>query len=139
MGQQMVQTIGFRKAERALALGTLFPPVQALAEGVIDEVVTEQLSDTHEVLQALLPDVIQNQASNAVMQRAFQEATRYAKIPSQARVASKLVTRSESLKAMEKTREADTQHFCGFITQEVVQKNLMIYVEGLKQKSKGKK
>ena len=139
MGQQMVQTIGFRKAERALALGTLFPPEQALAEGVIDEVVTEQLSDTHEVLQTLLPSIIQNQASNAVMQRAFEEATRYAKIPPQARVASKLVTRLDSLKEMDKTREADTQHFCGFITQEVVQKNLLRYVEGLKQKSKGKK
>ena len=140
MGQLMVRTIGFRPAERALALGTLYPPAEALAAGVVDEVIPEQSSDaSNEALLALLPEMIQSQASNPVMQKAFEEAARYAKIPPQARVASKLVTRSESLKDMETTREADTQHFCGFITHEVVQKNLKLYVESLKQKNKAKK
>lgn len=139
MGQLMVRTIGFRPAERALALGTLYPPADALAAGVIDDVVAEQSPDVpNEALQALLPEVIQSQASNPVIQKAFEEAARYAKIPPQARVASKLVTRSESLKEMEMTREADMRHFCGFITHEVVQKNLMMYVESLKQKSRAK-
>lgn len=139
MGQLLVRTIGFRPAERALALGTLYPPTEALAEGLVDCVVKEQYCETDTALKALLPSVIQSQSSNAVMQSSYREASRYAKIPSQARVASKLVTRLESLKEMEATRDADLDHFCGFITQEVVQKNLVRYVEGLKQKSKSKK
>lgn len=36
-----VNTIGHRAAERALQLGTLFPPAEALKVGVVDEVVPE--------------------------------------------------------------------------------------------------
>ncbi|KAL7512638.1 hypothetical protein ACHAXN_012698 [Cyclotella atomus] len=140
MGQLMVRTIGFRPAERALALGTLFPPSEALNAGVVDDVITEQSSsESNEVLKALLPEALQSQTSNPVMIKAYEEAACYAKIPPQARVASKLVTRSESLKEMQMTREDDTQHFCGFITHEVVQKNLMKYVEKMKQRGKAKK
>jgi 3,2-trans-enoyl-CoA isomerase len=140
MGQLMVRTIGFRPAERALALGTLFPPSEALEAGVVDDVITEESSsESHEVLQALLPEALQSQTSNPVMIKAYEEAACYAKIPPQARVASKLVTRSESLKEMQMTREGDTQHFCGFITHEMVQKNLLVYVEKMKQRGKTKK
>ena len=135
----MVRTIGYRPAERALALGTLYPPAEALAEGLVDDVIIEQSSTPCDALETLLPNIIQSQASNPVMQKAFVEAARYAKIPPQARVASKELCRRSFLRDMEKTREADTQHFCGFITHEVVQKNLMRYVEGLKEKSKAKK
>lgn len=36
-----MNTIGHRAAERALQLGTLFPPAEALKVGVVDEVVPE--------------------------------------------------------------------------------------------------
>jgi 3,2-trans-enoyl-CoA isomerase len=36
-----VNTIGHREAERALQLGTLFSPAEALKVGVVDEVVPE--------------------------------------------------------------------------------------------------
>ena len=139
MVQLMVRTIGFRPAERALALGTLYPPSEALSAGVVDDVITEQSCSANEVLRVLLPDVIQNQANNAVMQKAFFEAARYTKIPPLARVATKLRTREESLKQMEVMREADIKGFCGFVTHDEVQRNLMRYVEGLKQKNKAKK
>eukprot|EP00804_Cyclotella_cryptica_P012833 CCRYP_010586-RA/>CCRYP_010586-RA protein AED:0.03 eAED:0.03 QI:660/1/1/1/1/1/2/107/188 len=142
MGQLLVRTIGFRPAERALALGTLFPPMEALIEGLVDDVITEESfspsADTIHALEKLLPDPIRNQALSLVMQKAFQEAELYAKISPQARVASKLVTRSESLKDMIASREADTEYFCSFICQDTVQKNLKKYVEALKKKSKSK-
>ena len=138
MVQLMVRTIGFRQAERALALGTLYPPSEALSAGVVDDVVTEQSFSSNDILQTLIPVAIQNQTDNAVMQRAFVEAARYAKIPPLARVATKLRTREESLKQMEATREADVKGFCGFVTHDEVQKNIMRYVEGLKQKNKAK-
>jgi hypothetical protein len=84
----------------------------------------------------LLPNVINDRASSGVMQKAYEEAVAYAKIPEGARVASKLLCREEGLKEMEANREKDKEHFCGFITQEVVQKNLKRYVEGLKKRSK---
>jgi len=140
MGQLLVRTIGFRSAERALALGTLFPPMEALIEGLVDDVITEESfsphADTIAALEKLLPEAIRNQAMSPVMQKAFQEAALYAKISPHARVASKLVTRSESLKEMLASREADTKHFCSFICQDTVQKNLKRYVEALKKKSK---
>ncbi|KAL7521982.1 hypothetical protein ACHAWX_007195 [Stephanocyclus meneghinianus] len=140
MGQLLVRTIGFRSAERALALGTLFPPMEALIEGLVDDVITEESfspdADTIATLEKLLPEAIRNQAMSPVMQRAFQEAALYAKISPQARVASKLVTRSESLKEMLASRDEDTEHFCSFICHDTVQKNIKRYVEALKKKSK---
>ena len=75
---------------------------------------------------------------NAVLQQAFIQATRFAKVPPQARVASKMLTRSEHLEDMIAKRQHDTDHFCGFVTQEEVQCNLREYVQKLKTKSKQK-
>lgn len=135
MGQLMVRTIGFRMAERALALGTLFQPTDALKVGLVDEVVSEQTADVSDALMTLLTEG-NEQVSNPLMQKAYREAALYAKIPPQARVASKMVTRSDCLQDMFATREADNDFFCGFIGQDEVQKNLKGYVEALKQKSK---
>jgi 3,2-trans-enoyl-CoA isomerase len=143
MGQLLVRTIGFRRAELALAMGTLFPPHTALEIGLVDEIVpsdTEE-SSSDDALQALLPgDKMKDQMmqQNAVLQQAFIQATRFAKVPPQARVASKMLTRSEHLEDMIAKRQHDTDHFCGFITQEEVQGNLREYVQQLKTKSKQK-
>ena len=119
MGQLLVRTIGFCPAERALALGTLFPPTEALIEGLVDDVVNKESfspsANTVDALEKLLPEVNRSQALSPVMQKAFQEAALYANIFPQARKASKLVTRSDTLKDMMASREADTQHFCSFI------------------------
>ena len=148
MGQLLVRTIGFRPAERALALGTLFPSDQALNVGLVDELVpaqfpqssfaVDEFSTDHlsEALSKLFPAALKEQASNLLMQKAYQHALLYATIPPQARVASKMVTRSEFLKQMMEKREGDTDHFCCFIRQDEVQKNLRGYVEALKKRSK---
>lgn len=142
MGQLLVRTIGFRKAELALAMGTLFPSQSALEIGLVDEIVpfdSEQQSNNDDTsLQALLPDNLKDQMmqQSAVLQQAYVQAALFAKVPAQARVASKMLTRSEHLDDMNVKRQHDTDYFCNFVTQEEVQSNLMVYVEKLKTKSK---
>ncbi|KAL7533765.1 hypothetical protein ACHAXR_005440 [Thalassiosira sp. AJA248-18] len=134
MGQLLVRTIGFRRAELALALGTLFPPDQALAIGLVDAIALDQSSvsdlldeTSHDKLVELLPAASKDQADNALMQKAYSQAKIFAKIPPQARVASKIVTREEHVQDIIATREEDANHFCGFVTQDAVQNNLKAY------------
>ena len=137
--QLMVCTIGLRKAELAMQLGQLFSKEEALEVGLVDELVApNEQCETNNALLDLLPTAIKDQASNALMQQAYKQAKVYAKIPPQARVASKLLTREHYIKDMIQTREQDTDYFCGFVTQEAVQRNLIAYVEALKKKSKKK-
>lgn len=139
MGQLMISTIGLRKAELSMQLGQLFPPEEALEVGLVDEiVVSNEQCESNDALLDLLPTSIKDQSSNALMQQAYKQAQVYAKIPPQARVASKLLTREQYIKDMIQTREQDTDHFCGFVTQKAVQRNLIAYVEALKKKSKKK-
>ena len=145
MGQLLVRTIGFRQAELALALGTLFPPDRAQSIGLVDEIVSQQqqhpqpteLSSVDGLLE-LLPPIAKDQVSDSLMQKAYHQAKTFAKIPPHARVASKLVTRQSHIHDMIATRDEDTAHFCGFVMQEAVQKNLIAYVELMKSKSKKK-
>ena len=140
MGQLLVRTIGFRKAELALAMGTLFPPTQAHAIGLVDEIVSQRPTEFSNVdgLSALLPSVTKDQVFDSLMQRAFAQAQLFSKIPPHARVASKMVTRQSHIHDMVAEREKDTDHFCGFVMQQSVQNNLIAYVEALKNKSKKK-
>lgn len=89
-------------------------------------------------LSALLPPITKGQESDSLMQKAYQQAKAFAKIPPHARVASKLVTRQSHIHDMIATRDDDTAHFCGFVTQNAVQKNLIAYVDAMKSKSKKK-
>ena len=141
MAQMMVSTIGTRKTELALALGTLFPPQEALAVGLVDSIVPTQhesstatTDDNEEGLINLLPPQMKDYATNPVLQNAYTQAQVYAKIPPHARVASKMVIRDEPLFKMIAKRDEDLNHFCGFVTQKSVQKNLAMYVEAMKSK-----
>ncbi|KAL7430124.1 hypothetical protein ACHAXM_002017 [Skeletonema potamos] len=139
MGHLLVRTIGFRRAELALAMGTLFPAHTALEIGLVDEIISsdDTKESRNDALQALLPDKMKiTHASNPVMQQAYIQATRFAQIPAQARIATKMITRSKHLEDMIAKREQDIDHFCNFITQDGVQRNLMEYVRQLKTKSK---
>jgi 3,2-trans-enoyl-CoA isomerase len=71
LGQQMIDTVGRRETEKALALGTLYAPSEALAIQLVDEVVDQQ----------------------QVREAAVRAASQWAKIPPPARVASKLLLR----------------------------------------------
>jgi len=137
MGHLLARTIGFRRAELALAMGTLFPPKSAMEIGLVDKVVSESDAErsNYDALQALLPDKMKDQASNPVMQHAYEQSALFAKVPPQARVASKMLTRSEHLEEMIVKRQQDTDHFCGFVTQDVVQRSLRDYIQKLKTKT----
>lgn len=144
MGKMLVRTIGWRRAELALALGTLFPPDEALGIGLVDAVVPPRTSTSADEADDdawldLLPSAIRGRASDpALLRKAYAQASIYAKIPHQARVASKLVTREEHIHDMIAKRENDTDHFCEFVTQEAVQRILKGYVESMKKKGKKK-
>ncbi|KAL7527667.1 hypothetical protein ACHAWF_002266 [Thalassiosira exigua] len=147
MGQMMVRTIGFRRAELALALGSLYPPDQALEVGLVDAVVDdaealEPLSTWEgesKALLNLLPNANKDEELNPLMLNAYRQAKIFSKIPSQARVASKMVTRDEHIQDMLAKRQEDNDHFCTFVTQDLVQKNLIAYVDALKKKNKMKR
>lgn len=114
LGQQMVDTIGRRQAELAMALGTLFPPSRALELGLVDQVV----------------------AADQVPTAAVEMASKFAKIPPQARVASKLLVRTDRLERVQANRQSDVDNFVNFVTQEETRRNLAAYVASLQRKPK---
>ena len=118
--QQYVDTIGHRKAELALLLGTLFTPQQALEIGLVDEVVDSEKEDVVEIAK----------------QRAIDE---WIPIPSQARALTKQSTRGSQINDMIKNQDLDLEQFRTLVCNANVQKNLGLYLEQLMKKSKGKK
>ncbi|KAL7497914.1 hypothetical protein ACHAWT_009423 [Skeletonema menzelii] len=143
MGQLLARTIGFRNAELALALGTLFPPQNALEIGLVDEIVSvdSEQSSHNDALQALIPEnnlKDQVMQQSAVLQAGYIKAARFAKVHPQARIASKMLTRSEYLQDMIARRQHDSDHFCNFVTQEEVQCNLRKYIQNQKANRKKK-
>lgn len=93
LGHLMVRTVGYREAEKALGLGVLYTPEQALSVGLVDEVVEQEKVLTH----------------------AEKEAVKWASVPYQARVASKLITRKGYLDQLEASRQEDSISFCSFV------------------------
>jgi len=111
MGKLMVRTIGNRKTEQSLALGTLYSPNEAFLIGLVDEVVS----------------------SEQVVDRAREEAIKWASIHPQGRVASKLLTRKEHIDGLLANRKEDTEMFCSMVQDPILQKNLSVYLESLKK------
>jgi len=112
LGQLMIRTIGFRKAEEALSLGKLFTPDEALNLGLVDKIVAKDL----------------------VLEFSHEIATSWAKIPAQARVASKMLARKEYIDDLIVKRAQDTEIFCTFIQNDVVQAGLGAYLGSLRNK-----
>ncbi|XP_041474186.1 enoyl-CoA delta isomerase 1, mitochondrial-like [Lytechinus variegatus] len=108
----MQNTIGQRETERALGLGLLYKPDEALRVGLVDEVVP-----------------LEN-----VVDRAREEIQKWIKIPGIARMASKRMIREHTLTKLLDTREADIDMFTSFIQTAPVQKHLGRYLENLKKK-----
>ncbi|XP_027280718.1 enoyl-CoA delta isomerase 1, mitochondrial isoform X2 [Cricetulus griseus] len=107
-----VNTIGHRAAERALQLGMLFPPAEALKVGVVDEVVPE--------------DQIHSKARSVMAQ--------WLAIPDHSRQLTKSMMRKATADKLIKQREADIQNVVSFISQDSIQKSLHVYLKKLKQK-----
>jgi 3,2-trans-enoyl-CoA isomerase len=115
LGQQMIDTVGQRHAELGLSLGLLYDPNEALAIGLVDELVPK----------------------DKVLEAAQVEAKKWGNIPAKARFASKMLARKARLDHLEATRKEDTDFFCSFVTNTGVQKTLESYLQSLaKKKSK---
>jgi len=112
LGNLMLRTIGMRRGEAALSLGTLYNSEQAVEIGLVDEIVP-----------------LEN-----VMTRSKEVALQWASIPPHARVASKMLARKRYLDELVDTRNDDIEHFRQFVLNEKVQSNLGLYLESLKKK-----
>jgi len=112
LGSLMIRTIGFRKAEEALSLGMLFSPEEALHIGLVDEILDKDL----------------------VLEKSYEIAAKWAKIPPQARIASKMLVRKEYLDNLILKRDEDTEYFRTFIQNEIVQAGLASYLDSLSKK-----
>jgi len=113
MAQLMIRTIGFRKAEHALSLGTLFTPENARNIGLVDELVP---------------------TSQNVLEICRKTAEKWNEIPMQARSITKMLTRKELLEELISTREGDKENFCKLVQSEPVQTALGLYLKRLKRK-----
>jgi 3,2-trans-enoyl-CoA isomerase len=113
----MVNTIGTRQTELALMLGTLFTSQQALAIGLVDEVVEER---------------------EAVVAAAHRVAGRLAAIPPEARHVTKMLLRQPTLDRLASDTEGDIDHFSTFIQKPQIQTPMGRYLEALKSKGKKK-
>ncbi|KAK4016545.1 hypothetical protein OUZ56_031502 [Daphnia magna] len=109
-----VNTIGVRQSERALQLGSLFTPDEALKIGLVDRV---------------LPDP---EAATAVAESELKE---FLQIPAMARYLSKMRIREAALKDLLENREKDLNTFVNFATTDAVQKGLGIYLQSLAKKN----
>jgi len=110
----MENCIGTRQTELALQLGTLFSVSEAHKIGLIDEVAPD------------LP---------AGIKAAENQLQQFLKIPATARFMSKMVVRGETLKRLEKIRDADVKQFVMFATSPQVQTGLGKYLESLSKKA----
>uniref|UniRef100_A0A7N5JXY0 Enoyl-CoA delta isomerase 1, mitochondrial n=1 Tax=Ailuropoda melanoleuca TaxID=9646 RepID=A0A7N5JXY0_AILME len=108
----LVNTIGHRAAERALQLGLLFPPADALQVGIVDQVVPE--------------DQVQSTSRSVMAQ--------WLAIPDHARQLTKNLVRKPTADRLLQQRDADIQNFVRFISRDSIQKSLHVYLEKLKEK-----
>ncbi|PNJ17015.1 ECI1 isoform 3, partial [Pongo abelii] len=86
--------IGHREAERALQLGLLFPPAEALQVGIVDQVVPEEQ--------------VQSTALSTIAQ--------WMAIPDHARQLTKAMMRKATASRLITQRDADVQNFVSFIS-----------------------
>ncbi|XP_046438324.1 enoyl-CoA delta isomerase 1, mitochondrial-like [Daphnia pulex] len=109
-----VNTIGVRQSERALQLGSLFSPEEALKIGLVDK---------------LVPDM---ETATAVAEAELKE---FLQIPGMARYLSKMKIREAAIKDLSETREADLNQFVNFAKTDAVQKGLGLYLQSLAKKN----
>merc|ERR1712137_435211 len=98
----MIRTIGHRNTEKSLALGTLYNCEEALEIGLVDEI------------------------NDHVIERAYEVASIWSKIPSQARIQSKQLTRKKFIDDLKFNQEEDLNTFKTLILDPYVQKSLSI-------------
>ncbi|XP_065578845.1 enoyl-CoA delta isomerase 1, mitochondrial-like [Artemia franciscana] len=111
--EPMINTIGYRQAELALELGTLFTTEDALKIGLVDEMVPDKAT---------------------AIDNAKKKILEFSVIPKQAFQMTKLEMRRPVIEKLLNNREADLNQFVSFCTSPEVQKSLEFYLETLKKK-----
>jgi len=109
-----VNTIGYRESEKALQLGLLYSPEEALKIKLIDEICAPQ----------------------DLLAKAEQQMIAWSKIPTVARELTKHSMRRDTLSKLIAQRESDTENFIEFVSKEFIQKSLKVYLESLKKPKK---
>lgn len=112
LAECMRSTIGQRRTEQALQLGTLFSPDEALKVGLVDAVVEEA----------------------ELMETATQEMLKWIKISKTAKHLSKGLMRGALAENLVARKQEDVDQFLKFVTSESVQKALGLYFQSLKKK-----
>jgi len=112
LAESMKLLTGHREAERLLALSILMKPQEALAKGIVDEVV----------------------APGELMERTKQVMEKWLTIPDIGRIQTKMQLRKYFLEELEQRREEDLQSFIKGITNPKLQQLLGVYIQQLKQK-----
>lgn len=95
-------------------MGSLFDTKEALDIGLIDEIAGE----------------------DDIIEVAMDRASEWVAIPAPARVASKELTRARQMNELKENRQHDVDHFCSFVNQEAMQRNLGFYFEQLAKRKK---
>lgn len=113
----MINTIGFRETEKALQLGKLYSPEEALSVGLVDEICEPK----------------------ELLSKAQEQIKSWVKIPTVARELTKSSLRRDTLNKLISQREADVEEFAEFCMKDSVQKSLGHYLESLKASRKPKK
>lgn len=104
-----INTIGHRTAEKALALGTLFEPDQALEIGLVDEM------------------------SDNVESDAYVHAKRWTRIPASSRLTTKQRTRGRLIDFIEIHREKDATDFVNEVQMPATQVAIGQYLDSLRK------
>lgn len=112
--ETLVNTVGFRRSERLLQLGELVTPQQALAIGLVDEVVP----------------------TADVVPRAVAAVEELLKLNDWARASTKAMLRAQTVRSLAENRDADVRNFVDFATSAPVQASLEQYVAMLKSRKK---
>ncbi|XP_078519245.1 enoyl-CoA delta isomerase 1, mitochondrial [Lissotriton helveticus] len=108
----MTNTIGNRETEKALQLGYMYSPEDALKVGLVDQLVSE--------------DKVQTEASTKMSE--------WLAIPDHARHLTKSMMRKPTRDRLVTHRDADIASFVSFVTKDSIQKSLQVYLERLKQR-----
>ena len=114
LGRLFIDTVGHRQAELGLALGSLYSPQQALAIGLVDEIVDDKRK---------VPD------------RAMQMAIEFSKIPPHALHDSKSHARGGAIQHLETNRDEDLQHSTDILMGEKSQEGIAAYLQALTKKT----
>ncbi|KAJ1097585.1 hypothetical protein NDU88_002703 [Pleurodeles waltl] len=110
----MTNTIGNRETEKALQLGYMYSPADALKVGLVDQLASA--------------DKVETVASTVMSE--------WLAIPDHARHLTKSMMRKPTRDRLVTHRDADITSFVNFVTKDSIQKSLQMYLESLKQRKR---